>query len=245
MPKATQSSSRLPAYFVHLFTASGACMGLLALAAITKNSLQLAFVWMGLAVFVDAIDGAIARKVKVKIKTPEIDGALLDMIVDFLNYVIVPAVFLLQTDLLPSVLRLPLCSALILLSALQFSHKDAKTEDDYFLGFPSYWNIVVFYLAVLQFSQTINVLILSFLLLLTPIPLVYLYPSKMTELAGSRALKNVFLSLTIAWGLSIAVLLLQYPQPNSLLLILSLAYVALYFERSFAASRKRWAEQGG
>lgn len=245
MLKDQKSSSRLGSYAVHIFTASGGCFALLALHAIAAERLQLAFAWMSVAVIIDAVDGFLARKLHVKKGAPEIDGALLDMMVDFLNYVIVPAFLLFESELLPEFWKLPLGFAVVLLSALQFSHVNAKTDDNFFQGFPSYWNIVVFYLVLLNFPQLFNVALLIILLVLTPMPHVYLYPSKMAESSGSQTFRKVFLALSVLWGLSLLMLLWQYPQPNSALLLGNLAYVALYFERSFAANRQRSREKVG
>jgi len=137
---------RSAGWSIHAFTASGACVGLLALLAIYHNNLLLALWLMGAAIFIDAIDGMFARRVNIKEVVPQIDGALLDNIVDFFNYTLVPCFFLLVTPLLPDYWRVFCVMMITFSSAYQFTQVDAKTSDHFFKGFPSYWNIAVFYL---------------------------------------------------------------------------------------------------
>ena len=111
---------------------------------------------MGAAVFVDSFDGIIARRAHVKEVLPDFDGELLDNILDFLNYAFVPAFFLSQADLLPGNIGLVGAVLILLSSAYQFCQNDAKTDDHYFKGFPSYWNIMVFYMFILSLNGWIN-----------------------------------------------------------------------------------------
>ncbi len=239
MPETPKISRRVPGYLVHLFTASGGVLGLFALHEISNNSLKYAFVWMGLAVLVDAFDGFLARKVKVAERTPEIDGALLDMIVDYFTYVIVPAFLLIETTLLPVGWKYPIVLALILVSGIQFSHREAKTEDNFFRGFPCYWNIIAFYLVVMNMPQALNAAIICFFLLLTPTPICFVYPSKLGGLKASDNFRTFFHSLTLLWGLSIVALLYQFPKTSPELLLCSLLYVMYYFRVSISQNAKR------
>ncbi len=129
---------------VHLFTATGAIWGLLALIAVFHHEWRQAILWMILAMLVDGFDGMLARWAKVKTYAAHIDGELLDNILDYLNYVVVPALFLLEADFLPAGWRWIGAFAILLTSAYQFTQVDAKTDEsnDYFFkGFPSYWNV--------------------------------------------------------------------------------------------------------
>ncbi|HEY0724091.1 MAG TPA: CDP-alcohol phosphatidyltransferase family protein, partial [Pyrinomonadaceae bacterium] len=134
------------AWLVHCYTAIGAVVGLYTILAIDKSNFRLAFLLMAVTVIIDATDGALARAARVKAIIPWFDGALLDNLVDFLNYVIVPCLFLLRANLLPAQDALWLAALPIMSSAYGFCQRDAKTADHFFLGFPSYWNIVFFYL---------------------------------------------------------------------------------------------------
>ena len=164
---------------IHAFTASGACFGILSLYAIYQHQLYFAFWLMGIAILIDAVDGMFARMVNIKEVVPEIDGTLLDNIVDFVNYVIVPCFFLLASDLLVGTWKWFAVMVIILASSYQFTQTDAKTNDNFFKGFPSYWNITVFYLFCWQLSPLYNGWILIGLSTLSFIPIKYVYPSRL------------------------------------------------------------------
>ena len=174
MSKPTRLDSLL-SWSVHLFTASGAVLGTFALIAIAMNRLEAAALMMLATLFIDGLDGTLARAAKVSEHTPGIDGRRLDDIVDYLNFVIVPAVFLWGAGsiLHPGWLALP-----VLASAYGFSRRDAKTEDDLFLGFPSYWNILAIYLWLLEVSALGGTIWVAGLSIAVFIPMKYLYPSK-------------------------------------------------------------------
>ena len=157
---------RMAGWLVHAFTASGAFVGILALYAIYQHKFLIALWMMCIAIVIDAVDGVLARLIQIKSAVPNIDGALLDNIVDFFNYTIVPAFFLLVTHLIPEDWRFFCVIVIILSSSYQFTQMDAKTSDHFFKGFPSYWNIAVFYLFFWQMSVWTNLVILLVLALL-------------------------------------------------------------------------------
>lgn len=210
------------AWTAHLFTASGAIWGLMALVAITNQQWVLAFAWMGAAVVVDSLDGWIARRWRVREVLPEFDGALLDNMVDFLNYVFVPAFFLSQTDFLPHNLGLVGAILILLSSAYQFCQCDAKTEDHFFKGFPSYWNIMVFYIFVLSLGGWVNLSLIVLLSALVFVPVKYIYPTR------TRMHQSLTISLAILWGLANVIILAQYPTPAPWLIFVSLLFVLYY-----------------
>ena len=159
----------LTAWMVHAFTASGALVALLTFDAIAQGRYQIAFWWMAAAVAIDSLDGTLARKLKVKVRVPSLDGALLDNIVDYLNYAITPAYLLLvHPTLVPHEWRIFLASAIALSSAYQFAQTDAKTSDNFFRGFPSYWNIVVFHLWIFGMPAFFNAMFILALVGMTP-----------------------------------------------------------------------------
>ncbi len=210
------------AWFVHFVTASGAIFGLLSLIAVVEHQWVLAFVWMAACLAIDSVDGTLARLFRVKAVLPGFDGGLLDNMVDYFTYVIVPAFFLYEADLLPGIFAIITAALVILTSGYQFCRSDAKTEDHYFKGFPSYWNIAVFYLFLLEMNVWVNLALMLSLCALVFIPIKYVYPS--------RSPQYQFLTLALAgvWGALCSVTLATYPHHNSLLIWASLLFVIYY-----------------
>jgi phosphatidylcholine synthase len=210
----------------------------MAIIAIANGEWRSAFVWMVVAVGVDGMDGMLARRVGVESKTPDFDGALLDNLVDYLTYVVVPAFFFVRSEVLPEAWRLPAAAAICLASAYQFCHKDAKTRDHFFRGFPSYWNIVALYCHYLELEPVVNLTVLLGLVLLVFVPLKWIYPSRMTRW------RTRTLSLTLIWCLMIVTVLwldTAEASSGSMLLIsrLSMFYVAYYVLASLFLGRAR------
>ncbi len=242
-PATTYSLRRkTAAWSVHLFTATGAICGLMSIKAIYYEEWRVAFLWMAAAVLVDGLDGALARLVRVKDVLPTFDGTLLDNVIDYLNYVIVPALLIYWMGLVPTDLPLIpqldlamiVAAAMALSSAYQFCQGDAKTHDHYFKGFPSYWNIVVFYLAVLGLGAWGNLALIVVLVVLVFVPLKYIYPTR------TFRWQRTTLILTTLWGIAIFAILWQYPAPDAWLIWASLAYVVYYFAASAAINLRQW-----
>ena len=223
-PTATFSPGmRLAGAAVHLYTASGSVLGLLIVLAAFEGDVEAAL-WLVLAtLFIDGTDGMLARHFRVKETIPWFDGALMDNIVDYLTYVFAPVVLLWTTGYLPegpvgwTVAALPL-----LASCYQFCRVDAKTTDHFFLGFPSYWNIVAFYVIVLDVSDLVSSVTIVVFAVLVFVPIRYLYPSR------TRALQGLTLTLSAVWAILYAVLVVQLPDPNPLIVAASLVYIAYY-----------------
>ena len=164
---------------VHLFTATGGVLGGLALLELAWGRLDVAAIYVLVALSIDSMDGAFARLVGVTRHLPYMNGRRLDDMVDFLNFVIVGAVFMVAAG---SLLSPYWITAPILASAYGFSREDAKTDDDFFLGFPSYWNILAIYLWKLDISPLVGTLWVAGLSLMVFVPLKYLYPSRLPKL---------------------------------------------------------------
>ena len=211
------------AWAVHLLTATGAVAGLMALLATSHHKWVHAFGFMGLTLFIDSVDGALARLCNVKLVLPQFDGELLDNIVDYFCYVIVPAFFLYECGLVPYGYGIVAAIGITLASGYQFCQTDAKTDDHFFKGFPSYWNVVVFYLFMLRFPPWVNLVILLALAVAVFVPVRYLYPSR------TRVLRPLTLMLTVVWGVLLVSVLWRYPDHNPVWLHASLLYVAYYF----------------
>ena len=222
------ATQRFTGWLVHFFTASGACVGLLSLNAIYQHNLITALWLMAAAILIDAVDGMFARQVRIKEAVPEIDGALLDNVVDFANYTLIPCFFLLVTDILPDGLKMICVMSIMFASAYQFTQVDAKTEDHFFKGFPSYWNIAVFYLFFWQMSSFTNLVILFTLAVLSFIPVKYVYPARLDFLTSNPLLRMAMGCITLIWGAATAGMLWLYPESNIILVSISMGYCLLY-----------------
>jgi len=218
----------LAAWGVHLYTAFGAVLGFLALEATASSRYGWAFFLMAIATFIDCTDGTLARRMRVKQVLPHFDGARLDDIVDYLNYVVVPLALAYHAGLIPrGAVGLCIGSLPLLASGYGFCQIDAKTEDHFFKGFPSYWNVVVFYLYALACPLWFNNAILIVLSILVFVPIRYLYPSK-----NPTAQRTTYV-LGAIWGVCMFVLLAQFPAPSHRLAALSLFFPIYYFAISF------------
>lgn len=216
------SKERMLAWGAHLFTATGALWAILTVLAIIDQEWKIAFVWMTAAVVVDSFDGFIARAVRVKEVLPEFDGELMDNILDYVTYVFVPAFLLIQAGLFPANLSLIGAAIILLTSAYQFCQVDAKTDDHYFKGFPSYWNVLAFYLVIFGFAPWVNFVIVAVFGILVFVPIKYVYPSRTTRLRG------LTMSLLGVWAICTVILWYQFPDYNRWLIIISSA-VGIYY----------------
>ena len=221
------------AWFVHLYTASSAVLALLATRAIFEYRFRDAFFWLGVAIMIDSSDGVFARAARVSQRLPWFNGAKLDDIVDYLTYVFVPAVFVWRALLVPDAWTIPVTSAMLLSSAYGFNRDDAKTSDHFFTGFPSYWNLVVFYLFLMHESQVVNALVLIALAVLVFVPIRYLYPSR------TPTLRALTVALGIAWGITLLVMVWQLPAISAPLLWGSLAFPIYYVVLSLVVGWRR------
>lgn len=216
------------AYGVHLFTALGILATFASVMAVINGQYIAAFIYNGIAIVIDSVDGLLARKAEVKKYANLIDGALMDNIIDFVTYTFMPALFLAMTPLLPEAWKLIAISALLLSSIFQFSNVKAKTEDHFFLGFPSYWNLAVFYLLIWQLPQGINALIVLMLSALSFVPIKFVYPSRLDFLSANKNVRLGFMIATVIWGFVSVLMLILYPKIPRLLHMYLVAYVGLY-----------------
>lgn len=228
------NTEKLKAWSVHAFTATGVVWGLLGVIAVMNDDWKLAFFWMFVATFVDGVDGMLARRFRVKGVLPGFDGALLDNIIDYFTYTILPALVLYRVPgLLPEGTQLFTAVVIVLSSAYQFCQSDAKTEDHYFKGFPSYWNIVAFYVLVLGWNSWVNLALVLFLAVMVFVPLKYAYPSRMSQF------QTLTIALVVVWAAMLLLLWTQLPTPNPLLAVASLFFVVYYVFISFYTQRRR------
>jgi phosphatidylcholine synthase len=209
-------------WIAHLYTATGTVWALLATAMTFAHNFRAAFIFLGVATFVDSTDGLLARAFKVKERIPQFDGALLDNIIDYQTYVFVPALIVWQAELVP--VAFPVCAAMLLSSAYGFAHAAAKVEagDHFFTGFPSYWNIVAVYLYILQLPQIVNAIVLVVLAILVFVPIRYIYPSR------TRTLRIPTLILGVTWAALFTWMIFRLPATDGPWTALSLVFPAWY-----------------
>ena len=200
--------TKTPSYLVHIFTALGVVFGFLALLATVDGKIPEAFLWLAAALFVDGVDGTLARAVNVNQNTPEIDGAILDNIIDYLNYVVVPVFIFYSLGMAPEPYLLLSCVAILLVSCFTFTNTNIKTDDFYFSGFPAIWNIVVLYLYILESSEFTNFIFVILFCVLTFIPFKYVHPFRVVEF------RKITLIITFIWMITTTILLFDLSFTN-------------------------------
>ena len=202
--------NKAPSYLVHIFTALGVVFGFLALLATVDGKIPEAFLWLAAALFVDGVDGTLARAVNVNQNTPEIDGAILDNIIDYLNYVVVPVFIFYSLGMAPEPYLLLSCVAILLVSCFTFTNTNIKTDDFYFSGFPAIWNIVVLYFYILESSEFTNFIFVILFCVLTFIPFKYVHPFRVVEF------RKITLMMTLIWMITTTILLFDIPFSDSM-----------------------------
>ena len=217
---------RTLAWSVHLYTALGAVVALEAIVATVNGHVRAAFFWMAVALVIDSSDGTLARAARVKEVVPTYDGSKLDDIVDYLNYVFVPVFFAVEMRMLPVSIGGLVASLPLLASAYGFCQGAAKTADFFFTGFPSYWNVAIFYLFAFGSEPWLNALVLVVLSVLVFVPIGYVYPTR------QPFLRPLTIGFGIAWGAALIVALSRLPESSPGLVRASLAFPVYYFALS-------------
>jgi phosphatidylcholine synthase len=223
-PYTQTGAQRWLAWSVHAYTATGAIAAFAGALAVIAGDYRAAFLWMAAATAVDATDGVLARLVRVKDMLPGFDGARLDDIVDYLTYVFLPMLLLYHAGDLPrGVGGFVAAGAVLLSSAYGFASLDAKTEDHFFTGFPSYWNIVALYVHVAGLSPGTNAAVVLLFVSLVFVRIGYVYPSRTPFLRGLTVL------LGCVWALMVLAIVLSMPGVPRPLWIGSLFFPVYYF----------------
>jgi phosphatidylcholine synthase len=189
------------AWSVHAFTTSGIVLGFLALVAVLKGDATAAFMWLGLALFVDGVDGSLARKARVTEYTPNFDGASLDLVIDFFTYVAVPALMIYWFNMVPIPFWFEtntwslIAGALIMaVSCYTFANVGMKSSDYYFVGFPAIWNVVVLYFYLFNTGWLINGITVLVLGVLTFVPIKFVHPLRVTHW------RAITIPMTVVWA---------------------------------------------
>ena len=187
---------------VHLFTGFGIIAGYFALIAVINNNQKEAFLWLGLAFLIDSVDGTLARKFNVKKNLPNIDGKMLDSIIDFFNYVIIPSIMIYWFRYVPDQFAVLIPAILIFISIYSYVNLNILTNDNYYNGFPAIWNVIVLYFYIFGTSQNVNLILLTLLIFLKFSPLKCIHPLRV------KRFKNLSIIFAIIWFLTSALLIL-------------------------------------
>ena len=227
---AVSPGMRAAAFSVHIFTALGAGIALLALLEAVREHWAAMFAWLGLALLIDAIDGPIARRLNVASLHPDWSGEVLDLVVDFVTYVFVPAYAITASGLLLPLAAPLLGAGIVITGALYFADRRMKTADNHFRGFPALWNAAAFYLFLLHWPPALSSLFIALLIMLTFVPFNVVHPVRVTRLRG------LTLSLIAVWAL-LAIVTLIYDFNVGMPITVALCAIALYVVGSDAVIR--------
>ncbi len=239
MPKKIQLNAKMDrevkkgiAWAVHAFTASGIVAGFLALVAVLKNDPVEAFMWLGVALFVDGIDGSLARKARVTEYTPNFDGASLDLVIDYFTYVAVPALMIYWFNMVPvpfwfatETWSLIAAALVMAVSLYTFANVGMKSSDYYFVGFPAIWNVVVLYFYLFNSGWLANGVAVLLLSVLTFLPIKFVHPLRVTHW------RNITIPMTIIWAaMTLALVINKFPDSLTYKIELGLfAIASIYF----------------
>ena len=226
----TSRSTRAAAFSVHVFTAIGAGIALIALLEAVREHWAAMFAWLGIALIVDAIDGPLARKFDVMRLQPDWSGDVLDLVVDFVTYVFVPAYAITASGMLLPLAAPLLGVGIVVTGALYFADRRMKTADNHFRGFPALWNAVAFYLFLLQLPPAFSSLGVAVLIVLTFVPFHVIHPVRVARL------RWLTLSLIAVWAV-LAVVTLVYDFNVAMPVTLALCAIAVYVVASDAVIR--------
>jgi phosphatidylcholine synthase len=233
---------------VHLLTASGAGFALLAALAVMRGAWSETFIWLGAALFVDGVDGPLAREFRVMERVPWFDGAILDLVIDYSTYVFIPALIIARSDLMPPVLAVPAAVLVAVIGALYFADTRMKTREYGFRGFPAVWNLVVFVLMVFSPSPIVSAVTIAAFAALTFAPVEFIHPVRV------RRLRPLTLAMTLAWGVFSLLAVIADMHPNHIVLFglgattlyMTLVGALLQFRRSgLQAARRHFIRDEG
>lgn len=216
--------SVLSAWGVHLLTVSGAGLALVAAIAAAEQAWQIAFLSLGIALIVDALDGPLARFLNVSERIPWFDGSALDFIIDYTTYVFIPAYVVAESGLISEPLASICGVTIVVVGALYFGDKRMKTDDYGFRGFPATWNAVVYLMMVYRPTETMSVLIVAGFSILTFVPIEFVHPVRVVKL------RPLTLAVTFAWAIFAVLALVADLRPGlfvSVALFASSTYLAV------------------
>jgi len=213
------------AFAVHLFTASGAAFAVLAALAVVQYDWRTAFIWLGLALIVDGIDGPIARKLRVRERLPNWDGSALDFVIDYTTYVFIPAVILALGCGLTGVIAAVAGVAVAVSGALYFADSRMKQPDNSFRGFPAVWNMVVFVIFVVGPPPLVTLGVVLLFAVATFLPVNFVHPVRVVRWRPLTVI--AVLAWLAAAGWSLATNFVDDDLANATLIVTSLYLMAV------------------
>lgn len=211
-------NNKLASYLVHIFTASGALLAFWSMILISQDNAAGSIWVLALAAIIDSLDGTLARRFDVKTYTPGIDGALLDNLVDYLTWVFLPVVWAYMFLEVPFLIG----SVVLITSLFGFSHTQAKSDDHFFRGFPSYWNFVILYLYALDAGVTVSSIILLIFAFMVLVPIKFVYPSR------TKKWQKLTLILLVPYGLLLLAMLIYLNETPLWITLVSFYYPVYY-----------------
>ena len=204
--------AEIRAFSVHILTASGSFMAFLALVAAAEGRFVDLWWWLGVAMLIDGIDGPIARKLNVKEVLPNWSGVMLDNVIDYVTYVLIPAFALYESGMIGEPLSFVAAGLIVVSSAIYYADTGMKTDENFFSGFPVVWNMLVFTLFVINASETVTFLIVLAAVVMTFLPVHFLHPVRVVRL------RPLNLGMFTVWSiLSVYALLLHFDSPDWLM----------------------------
>jgi len=221
---------RAAAFSVHVFTAFGAGIALIAMLEAVREQWTNMFVWLGVALIIDAIDGPLARRLDVVRLQPNWSGDILDLVVDFLTYVFIPAYAITKSGMLLPLAAPVLGIGIVVSGALYFADRRMKAADNHFRGFPALWNAVAFYLFLLHMPPMLSTLAVAVLIVLTFVPIHVLHPFRVVRL------RWLTMWLMAAWAV-LALIVLAHDFNVGVPIVVALCAIAAYVVGSHAAIR--------
>ena len=225
------------AFAIHLLTLSGVLWALAAMVAASIQAWAAMFALLGAALVVDGIDGPLARYFNVAEVLPRWQGTVMDLVVDYLTYVFVPAFAVLYWPEIPATASIVAAAAICLSAGLYFADTRMKTEDNFFLGFPGLWNVVVFYLMAFNLGGLAGFAVICLFVVLTFVPVKFVHPLRV------RHLRALTLSVTLAWALLAVAAVMQHMAPGPWIR-LGLGICAIYFLAVSLLRASRFWERG-
>lgn len=210
------------AFSVHIFTACGAGFALLAMVAAVAHDWTMMFVWLGVALIIDGVDGSFARALNTAENAPRWSGDVLDLVVDFTTYVFVPTYAIVAAGLMPQLWALAMGFVITVTAALYFADGNMKSDDNHFVGFPAVWNLIAFYLLLVKPAAWVCVVAIGVFAVLHFVPIKFIHPVRV------RRLRWLNTAALLAWSALAALALVQglAPQPW---VTAALCVLAVYF----------------